>query len=283
MKTASPALKALLLSSQFQMADVLTISSADAGIVLRLTSWQTDLVQAGETFHCSGMYFQRGKIAIRTGLQVDSLDLTLWEDLGGASWSPLGQSLQAAFFNGVFAGGTVLLQRTFLPLGESVWLFSGRVSDAKCSRGKVQLTVKSPLELLDRQWPVNIYETGCSNTLYDANCTLAETAFTVTGTVDGTSTTTSIVCNLPQASDYFTGGVAYGFGDGLRYAIKQSVLGGGHNILTLVLPLGAAPEIGQEFQAFPGCDKTTTTCLGRFANLDHFRGEPFAPAQEVLK
>jgi uncharacterized phage protein (TIGR02218 family) len=45
----------------------------------------------------------------------------------------------------------------------------------------------------------------------------------------------------------------------------------------LVQPMPDSIEIGDIFQAVPGCNKSFTMCKARFNNVVNFRGEPFIP------
>ena len=65
--------------------------------------------------------------------------------------------------------------------------------------------------------------------------------------------------------------------NGQSYAIKSQ--GGG--TFALLVPLPALPAIGDTLTVYPGCDKTKTTCAGKFGNLVHFQGQPYIPVPEI--
>jgi len=46
-------------------------------------------------------------------------------------------------------------------------------------------------------------------------------------------------------------------------------------------PLPFAPNAGDAFTAYPGCDKTQNTCTAKFNNLANFEGFPYVPAPET--
>ena len=48
------------------------------------------------------------------------------------------------------------------------------------------------------------------------------------------------------------------------------------------MPLPNVPAVGDTFSVFPGCDKTKTTCAGKFSNIARFRGFPFVPVPETI-
>jgi hypothetical protein len=45
--------------------------------------------------------------------------------------------------------------------------------------------------------------------------------------------------------------------------------------------LGFVPAPGDTFIAYPGCDKTQSTCSGKFSNLVNFGGSPYIPVPET--
>ena len=82
-----------------------------------------------------------------------------------------------------------------LPGGiDGVTMFKGRVSTVdRVGRTSAQITVASPLVVLDFDMPRNIYSPTCLHTLYDAGCGLNALDFQYNGDVGAGSTATVIL------------------------------------------------------------------------------------------
>jgi uncharacterized phage protein (TIGR02218 family) len=281
MKTATPELIALLNSStQFLMADLFTITLA-SGSVVRYTTADVNVTFSGSIFNAKGALLKRGPVRSVIGLEVDTLDMSVYAD---ASHLIDGQPFVSAAMSGALDGATVLLQRAFLtswtaaPVGAAI-LFSGRVSDVSGSRTEVKIIVKSDIELLNIKLPRNLYQPSCLNTVYDASCAANKAAKTVTGTATG-GTTQSITTGRSEASGWFEQGVLT-FTSGLNAGVFRTVKGFSGGAFSFALPLPNAPAAGDAFSVFPGCDKTQSTCTSKFNNVIHFRGFPYIPVPET--
>ncbi|EXI85590.1 MAG: hypothetical protein AW11_03418 [Candidatus Accumulibacter regalis] len=307
MKTASAGLIALLAgSNQFLMADLVTITLKST-YVIRITSADVDIVSDGHVFSPGGRYtnsggsviagggrllMQRGRLRTTKGLEVDTLDMTIFAD--PTNLMPLidfinGETFIDAARNGVLDGATVRLERAFLsswdaaPVGTLV-LFSGRVAEIQCSRTAVLMAINSDLELLNIKMPRNIYQPACANTVYDSACGAIKAAFTISGTVEAVNGTRS----------WFQGGGS-GVPDGFFAQGVVTFFGGTNNLISrtvkahaglsvrqfqLIEPLPREPQIGDSFSAVAGCDRTAATCAAKFGNLARFRGHPHIPIPE---
>ena len=67
MKSASPALIALLDSSQFIMADLYTLTTV-TGVVARYTSYDMDLAVGGQVFDSQGPLLSRSRVRTLVGI-----------------------------------------------------------------------------------------------------------------------------------------------------------------------------------------------------------------------
>jgi uncharacterized phage protein (TIGR02218 family) len=52
--------------------------------------------------------------------------------------------------------------------------------------------------------------------------------------------------------------------------------------VTTWLGLSFAPQIGDRFFYYPGCDKRRETCFNKFDNILNFRGEPDMPGVDHM-
>ena len=282
MKSASGAMVALLANNVFLMADLLTITTS-GGAIFRLTSCDIDLVVSGNTFLHDSIQFKRGKTRIVVGIEVDTLDLTLFavpsQTIGGIP-------ALAAISNGYFDGATVELERVFMATwgdtsAGTIKLFKGRVSECSVKRTEAQLTVKSALELLNIMMPRNLYMPGCQHTLFAAGCGLSKASFQSTGTVTIDGLTSSFDTNITAATGFFDQGTiefTSGLNTGVIRNVKSQASSGD---IFINYPLPNAAKIGDQFKIFPGCDKTQATCTAKFNNIAGFRGFPFIPMPET--
>jgi len=193
---------------------------------------------------------------------------------------PFLQALRQGLFDGAF----LQRDRAFLyawgapPIG-TVTLFHGRISSIdKIGRVEAQLKVKSDLVLLDTDFPRNIYQASCIHILFDSGCALAKSAYATSGTVGSGSTTMLInwTNTNPLATAFNEGTITFTSGelDGFSATIGLS----GSTSLAMIQPLPIAPQPGDTFNAYPGCNHTTGVGgCATFNNLVHFRGYPNVP------
>lgn len=192
---------------------------------------------------------------------------------------PFLQALRQGLFDGAF----LQRDRAFLyawgapPIG-TVALFHGRISSIdKIGRVEAQLKVKSDLVLLDIDFPRNIYQAGCIHILFDAGCALVKSSFAVAGTVASGSTNITINWTNTQAADYFYEGTIT-FTSGALNGFTANLKASGSSTLVVIDPLPVAPQPGDTFNAYPGCNHTTGAGgCATFNNLVHFRGYPNVP------
>ena len=286
MRAASVDLVAYLATADaVDVADLLTITLANGGGVLRLTNYDVDLTVAGQLYSAAPSQYQRGLVKVGVGLAAEPIKITLTPDpfdlVAGLTW-------QAAAQRGLFDGARVSVDKIIMPsprdtsLG-SVNLFTGGVADVEADRLTLELTCKSDVQLLDTPWPRNVYQPSCANTLFDGVCTLSRAAFTVATTAGAGSTANNLTESaLSNPTGYFDLGtvtMTSGALAGQERPIKRYTAGS-PNTIELLRPFTAAPAPGDTMNVVPGCNKLQTTCDTKFANLAHFRGEPYIPPPE---
>lgn len=294
MKTASPALIALLDSQTFLMADLLTITMQN-DTVLRYCTWDTDLTVDGNIYSAHGLLFQRDRVRNVIGVEVDSMTLTLYPkdtDLIGD------MTVLSQLRTGGLDAARVKIDKVIMATpgdtsAGTISMFSGRVSSSSFGRTEASIDVVSDLILLNVQLPRNVYQPPCLHTLYDddmlaqgkiaTGCRVSKAAFEVTAVIAHTSTTTKLETLLGATFDtgYFDLGYLVfmsGANSGYKRSIKSYANTGQ---LTLGSPLLYPPLIGDTFIAFPGCDHQQSTCVDKFNNLANFRGFPYVPSPET--
>lgn len=251
----------------------------------------TAAVDTRRTFSSSGLKIKRSKTRVVVGLEVDTLDLTVYP----TSTDRIGAlSFLAALNNGALDGAVFTLERAFLSdattVVGTVTLFKGQVSEAEFSRNEARVKVKSWLELLNMNVPRNLYQSGCRATFGDSLCGVSKAAWTVAGAITGGSTNLSLrVTGLTQATGYFDQGVLQ-FTSGNLAGVKRTVRSFTStsdplvDVVALGIPLPKGPGYGDTFTICPGCDKTTgPNGCARYSNTLRFAGFPFIPVPETSR
>lgn len=279
MKSASGSLVTYLrTATAFFVADLWKIILAN-GTTLYWTSAATTIATSSGTYS-AGPVIERGPIRTKVGLEVDSLEVTL----KGPAIQILGLAMPQAAGNGALDGARVELRRIVMPTfgdtskGDFI-AFAGRVSTVNPSSTEVRLSIKSDLELLNVQMPRNVYQPGCSRTLFDSGCGKLRAAYQKTATVTGGDRYT-VNTSLPDPGGWFDLGVIT-FTSGPNAGVSRTVKSFQSGTFTLALPLPYAAA--GSITAVPGCDKTKSTCQSKFNNLAAFRGFPFVPKPETAR
>lgn len=295
MKNFSAALLAFLQNNrQYNRADLFAITLPN-GQILRATSGQIDIVYSGNTYFASkNGAWQRGKITSEASFDLRGNDMTLTVLAPATILYPIaGVSLMAAAQLGLFDAAVVQVFTARWPIGGTAEAgiaamgvetkYAGFIKpNGTIARSKLEFEVADALYLLNQKMPKHVIQAGCRHTLFDANCTLVATSFMVSTAVASGSTRQSInVATLAQAPPYYTQGyltLTSGFNAGLSFAVKSQT-STTNLLLANAVPLPLA--IGDTFNLFAGCDKTTASCQNKFSNLIHFGGQPFVPNPEV--
>jgi uncharacterized phage protein (TIGR02218 family) len=285
MKTASPALTALINSGKFERADVYTITLR-GGLTLRYTDHDQPLSFGAETW-ALGPLLERTRTELSVGVTVDEMEVTLTPS---ETTLVNGRPMFAFASNGGFNSARLKVQRAYTapgwvgPVVGLVHVFEGRISDAEAAGGQIKVNVRSDAELLDAMVPANVYQPGCLNRVYDPVCGKSRAAYQVNGTVTGSAapTRSQISTNLGQSVGYFSQAAltfVTGPNAGISRTVKLHQAGG---VLRMIAPLPSTPTVGDTFTIAPGCDGTRGTCDSRFGNLGRFRGTPLVPVAETI-
>ena len=282
MKEASPALIALLSSTnQFIMADLYTVTLI-GGSVLRYSAAPTALFANGYTF-ALGPKFERSKIKVVIGTQVDELEVRIYTEptdlIGGVPF------LQAAW-QGQLDGALLQLERAFMPTyGDTspgtVILFTGRISDIDCSRTGIELKCRSHLELLNIQMPRRLWQSSCTHTFGDAMCQFDRSTMQATFSAGPGSSEAQIATSVsPTPPNLYIQGTIIGV-TGANAGSSRTVANIAGGRVYVKLAFLSPILVGDQFQLLPGCDRTLSTCTNVFNNAIHFGGFPFIPTPET--
>lgn len=280
MMPGNATLNALLETSrQFCMASLFTITTR-AGATYRYTGADIDLTVGGNTYS-RGLKIKHGRVRHVVGLEVDTLDITVYPE---GSDQIAGAAFLTALRTGALDGATLKLERAFMPSwGDTspgaLIRFVGRVSESEFSRSEARIKVKSDLELLNIKMPRNLYNPGCIHTLYDTGCGLSKASWSAASSVLAGSTVSQILCGLTQPGTWFDQGTIT-FDSGANSGVVRTIKGYTPGAISLAYPLPVTPGVGDTFTAYPGCDKTQSTCINKFNNVASFRGFPYVPVPE---
>ena len=320
------ALETLLATGEFMMSDLLEIYlvNTDATPIPKLTNAPEDtVVYCGgtryglheERFFSRLIGFSRGSTTIQYGLAATTLDVTLWPVEGGLTTYG-GVPIMQALRNGLLDGAGIVLSRQYwdanIGIGFSdyltdsttipvavptiyqivpypVWLFSGRVSEVRCSSNKCDLTVTSDLELLDRPMPKNLYQPMCNKSFGLPSCGVAIVATPITA-VTGSTIADVLIDDATGAIydlDRYSQGVitcTTGPNAGARRTIRTTSTDGTHTHFVPIKPFPYTPLNGNTYSVTPGCDRTLGPGgCAKFSNQNRFRGMPWIPRAETTR
>jgi uncharacterized phage protein (TIGR02218 family) len=148
------------------------------------------------------------------------------------------------------------------------------------TRSYAKTTVNAGTQYLTMQLPAVIMQPNCVHTLFDAGCGLNKASFAESNTVQGGSTVNKIISLSAKPQGYYDNGQVLftsGPNNGLLKAVKQYFT----QEFFFNSPLPFLPNAGDAFTAYPGDDKTQSTCQSKFNNLANFGGFPYVPTPET--
>lgn len=265
--------------------DLLTLTTR-GGITLRWTDCAQGITTADGRVFAGNQGFERSRLRLADGVQVDDMDLALLVDdtltIGGLP------ALKFARVGGLDGASVVLewayLDAETLQLRGTVKRFVGNTGPAEFERGRIDIKVRSALAQLNTPIPAEVYQPACLNQLGDDMCRVDVAALTVTGTVTAVQPGELSAFSsglLGYAAGYFELGVVR-FTSGALDGLTRTVKGFAGGSFAFAQPWSVQPAVGDTFTARPGCPRTLDACVGRFNNRPRFRGTPFIPAPETV-
>lgn len=149
--------------------------------------------------------------------------------------------------------------------------WKGRIIGASLDGNLIKLTGEPVFTAQKRPGLRKVYESMCSNMLYDTNCRVDRSAYELFTSVVSVSGKTAVVNSVDGAADhYYTVGYLKTT-DLERYHIAKQI---GTTLTFFLYPEFVA---GDSISIFPGCDHLYTTCVSKFSNGLNFSGFPFMP------
>jgi uncharacterized phage protein (TIGR02218 family) len=217
----------------------------------------------------------------------------------GPSFGPSQELIEGVPFlwacmQGLLDYATLTRETAFLPAWGSpaigsVVRFYGEIGPIdKVGYSEVQIKVKSMLGRLDTPFPRNIYQPTCRHVLFDGGCALNKSSFQTNGTVGASSTQAVINWSSGKIDGFFNLGTLT-FTSGVLNGVSIGIKASDSATLTLEDLLPVAPNSGDTFHAYQGCDHTSgldadgnvisgNHGCASFNNLAHFGGFPRVPA-----
>jgi uncharacterized phage protein (TIGR02218 family) len=245
-----------MTSGQYQRADLYTLTLVN-GEVLRWTSWQVAIVSNGQIFAPVVRIGGDRKWKVTRGLEASTFSVTVGIDpenemtINGV---PFRQAARAGFLS----GAQLQMDWAYLSDGALVGVlprFFGTVGQVMPDRLGAQLTVNSPLKILDMQVPTKIYGPRCRWTLGDADCGVNLPSFAITAAIGGAATQSTLPTTLSNPDGYFNLGTIT-LTSGLNSGLKRQVRSYQAGQIVLATPLPFAPAVADTFSVTPGCDHT---------------------------
>lgn len=268
-------------NTEFRMADLYTITLM-SGTVLRYTTWDRNLVVLGNSFLTGPPNIERTSIEEKLGMDVSTIEITIEASLSDVvNGTPILQAIGL----GLWDGAAFRIDRLFMDSNGNqigtVIRFSGVVGPVdELTRSYVKFTVNAGTQFLTMQLPPIIMQPNCVHTLFDTGCGLVKASFAEANTVQGGSTVNKLISLSAKADGYYDNGqivFTSGPNTGLTKAVKQYFA----KNFFFNSPLPFPPNAGDAFTAYPGDDKTQTTCANKFSNLANFGGFPYVPVPET--
>jgi uncharacterized phage protein (TIGR02218 family) len=261
------------------------------GVEFHFTTHDNDILYpAGspqDTYLASGG-FSKSAIGNQAVMNVDDLEVTAFfsdesitvEELRAGKFDGASVYVSAVNYSNI-AAGAIALRRGWI--GECI----------ATPEGMFKTELRGLTQKLQNQYG-QVYGPECRADLGDSRCTVNLAALTIAVTLTTVIDRRIFVVSGAgaQAADYWLGGLftfTSGNNSGRSMEIVQYGAGSpasGSPIaapqITLYLPVGYLPEVGDTGTMSPGCNKTTAMCKERFNNILNFRGEPYLPGLDAM-
>jgi uncharacterized phage protein (TIGR02218 family) len=273
-KTMAAAATTHLAQRVTTMAMCWKITRVD-GLVLAFTDFHSDLVISGVTYESQSGMVRATAISGGSDLSVQNADMETVLDSDAIDR----EDLESGLFD--YAEVKIFLVNYLDPDAFQIKLLRGRLGEVSLEQQTARAELRSLTQML-QQRTGRTHEVACSYELGDAKCGVDLDDFRVTGTVTAVVNQHRIAdTSRTQAADWFNQGkITFTSGNcaGLSMEIQRWTGGGTKNfVLSLDMPYPI--EVGDEYTASPGCNKTYATCKDKFDNMN-FSGFPHIPGTD---
>jgi len=274
MKTVSDAFRAILFGpGPLLRADLLTITTS-AGLLLRYTNADIDLIVGGITYSHALNWSRKGTTQ-SIGTSPDEIDLELYDN---GSTPIAGAALMKVIAAGLLNNATIQVDKMVLSdwrdttPGACGW-FYGYVSTSSSFAGVAKLVVKSMVGRLGISMPRTIVQPQCNNAFGDASCGFNVSTVTFNFTCTGGSKLQPQVSGMTD-HQFDQGKIK--FITGVNAGVTRTVQWNAAGVIQLAYPLPFLPAPGDSFNISQGCARTQAAC-DDYNNRPNFKGMPYVP------
>lgn len=277
MKDISPALEAHLASEVTTLATCWKLIRRD-DTILGFTDHDQDIVFDSVTYKAS-TGFTPSAIDNSASLSVDNLDVE-----GMLSDTSI---TETDILAGKYDFSEIeIFQVNYRDLSQgALKLRRGWLGEVSLQKQRFVAEVRGITQRL-AQTIGELFSPSCRATLGDGRCKVNLASHTVTGSVTSVSSNQEFTDSArSEASGLFTFGkliFTSGANSGLAMEVKEYLNNAGGGRLSLALPMPYVIAPGDTYSLSKGCDKTLSTCFGRFNNVVNFRGEPAVPGLDRM-
>ena len=279
MKTISSALQTHIDGEVTTLATCWKVIRSDA-TVLGFTDHDVDIIFESVTYQ-SNTSIDPSTIKSTASASVDNLDIMSVLDSSGITDADI---LAKKYDNAEVY--IFMVNYNDLTMGD-IKLSRGRLGEIEV-RDNIYVAEFRSLNQFLQQRIGERFATKCRADLGDSRCGVAlagSPSFTFSSTVLSVADRSNFTCGLTNAAAYFDFGKltwTSGANNGLSMEVKAYTLPGSPQVATfeLVEKMPYDIVIGDGFDVYAGCDKTTSTCINTFNNIVNFRGEPFIPGMD---
>lgn len=226
--------------------------------VYRAATCAQNVIHEGETYFSRGI--KRGKIRQSEDIYKNVVDFTF----------PRGDEFASYYL----PKPSVHITKITIKRGEGgdfVPWWQGRQTGVSAKGNKIILQGEPVYTSQKRAGLRKVYESNCSNTLYETDCCVSRAAYERFVTVSGISGRVLTVSGIAaDPNHWFTNGMIKDT-ELRRYHIARQV---GSDLTIFLYP---ELRVGDAISIFPGCNQTYSQCRDKFSNGLNFAGFPFMP------
>jgi uncharacterized phage protein (TIGR02218 family) len=290
MKTIPSGLSAVITSDLATLATCWKLTRGD-GVVMGFTDHDKNLIHDSVTYE-AGAGYTATAIATRGDYSVDDVELAGFLD----SQEITEADVQSGIYD--YAEVEVFLLDYLNPSTDKLILRKGTLGSITTRDGVFYTEIRGLMQNLQQNIG-EVYQATCrakfGSLIADGTPVIRACEFDLT-TITETGTITSIEGRRffsdtarEEDTDFFNLGViTFTSGDNSGHSIEikdftqNGDTDGFSGQFEIVEPLPYPVQIGDAYEAYPGCDKTPLTCRDTYNNLVNFRGDPFIPGMDKL-
>lgn len=275
----------LYTATQLKLTELYVVELTN-GVILRFTSHDVNITHEATVY--TAIPIVRSAVEYKTNFQIDKLDISL-----GTTGITIGDQLYTvpqAIERGWFGKAKINIYIVEWPVPQAFnLLFEGYITgNLSYSQGTLQIECLSVLSLLQRGFPRLIYDPLCQHNLYSIGtfaCNVSKISKKVTGSVDDSVTEFRLVNSLfaysAYGENYWLGGELK-FVTGLNSGVTRSIRLHGDGFVEFRSKFPETAVTGNSFEVYPGCSKTSVSCISKFNNLINYFGFEHIPTPETI-